>query len=158
MTSPVFSPHDWLSLIVRLGSALLIGASVGWVRQSAGKAAGMRTHMLVTVTSALLVVIPLQIHAPPPDEPVSYVLQGISTGVGFLGAGMILRQPDPTSRQLRIKGLTSASEIWVSAALGASVACGLWFVAIVGTLLMLFILTVIKQLEPFIPKKIEKES
>jgi putative Mg2+ transporter-C (MgtC) family protein len=150
------SPDHWLGIVVRLGSALLIGSCVGWVRQAAGKAAGMRTHMLVTLTAALLVLMPIQFNDHPAD-PVSYVLQGISTGVGFLGAGTILRQSDPAAQRVRVKGLTSASEIWVSAALGASAACGLWQAAIVGTLLMLFILTVMKRLEQFIPMQCEDE-
>jgi putative Mg2+ transporter-C (MgtC) family protein len=158
MISPPLSPDNWFSLLTRLGGALLIGGCVGWVRQTAGKAAGLRTHMLVTLTAALLVLMPLQLHTPPADEPVSYVLQGITTGIGFLGAGMILRQqPDRGCRRLKVQGLTSASEIWVSAALGASAACGLWVIAIAGTLLMLFILTVVKRLEPYIPVKVEDE-
>lgn len=152
-----FNPNSVLDIVARLGSALLIGTCVGWVRQTAGKAAGIKTHMLVTLTAALLVLMPLQINATRPSIDVSYVLQGISTGVGFLGAGTIIRQADPTAQRFTIKGLTSASEIWVSAALGASAACGLWDAAIVGTILMLLILTVVKRLERFIPMKCEDE-
>lgn len=152
MSAPVLlHPNDWLAILSRLSSALLIGGLIGWTREVAGKAAGLRTHMLVTVTSALLVMIPAQISVTQPEGPISYVIQGISTGVGFLGAGMILRQTDRDAHRSSIKGLTSASEIWVSAALGACAGCGLWELSWVGTILMLIVLTVVKRIERFIP-------
>ena len=152
VNSVLLHPSDWLSVLFRLSVALLIGGLIGWTRQVAGKAAGLRTHMLVTVTAALLVLIPAQLNVTQPEGPISYVIQGISTGVGFLGAGMILRQSDQN-----VKGLTSASEIWVSAALGACAGCGLWVLSLVGTVLMLMILTIVKHLEPFIPVHLEEE-
>ena len=157
VNSVLLHPSDWLSVLFRLSVALLIGGLIGWTRQVAGKAAGLRTHMLVTVTAALLVLIPAQLTVTQPEGPISYVIQGISTGVGFLGAGMILRQSDQNVQRSSVKGLTSASEIWVSAALGACAGCGLWVLSLVGTVLMLMILTIVKHLEPFIPVHLEEE-
>ncbi len=148
--------NDSFNIVLRLGFALMIGSIVGWIRQAERKAAGLRTHMLVTVTAALLVSIPLQLVAREPEGSVTFVLQGISTGVGFLGAGVILRQSDPAERRLTVKGLTSASEIWVSAALGAGAGCGLWLSSSIGTVLLVLILTVGKRIERKIPV-IDKE-
>jgi putative Mg2+ transporter-C (MgtC) family protein len=149
--SVLLHPNDWLNVVSRFGVALLIGGLIGWTRQVEGKAAGLRTHMLVTVTAALLVLIPSQLNVTQPEGVISYVLQGISTGIGFLGAGVILRQSDVNTHQSRVKGLTSASEIWVCGALGACSGCGLWILSFYGTVLMLIILTIIKHLERFIP-------
>ncbi len=150
VNSVLINPNDLTSVLLRLSAAVLIGGLVGWTRQRSGKAAGLRTHMLVTMTAAILVLIPAQIKSAQPEASISYVLQGISNGVGFLGAGVILRSSDVESRQLKIKGLTSASEIWVSAALGACAGCGLWLISLMGTVLMLLVLVVAKRLERLI--------
>ena len=158
MATPILlHPNDWSGVPLRLSGALLIGGLIGWTRQVAGKAAGLRIHMLVPVTTALLVLIPVQLNASQPEGAISYVIQGISTGVGFLGTGMILRQSDQEAQRARVKGLTSASEIWVSAALGACAGCGLWILSLVGAVLVLMILTVVKHLERFIPVRFEEE-
>ena len=147
----LINANDFGQILLRLGSALLIGGLIGWPRQLAGKPAGLRTHMLVTTTAALLVLMPAQMAAPHPAEPLTYILQGISTGVGFLGAGVILHQSDRNAQITTVKGLTSATEIWVAAALGAAAGCGLWVISLAGTGLMLLILTTAKWLERHIP-------
>lgn len=143
-------PNDWWNEIVRLGLAAVSGGAIGWNRQANGKAGGLRTHMLVSLGAAIFVVIPIELDNTSASGGFSRAIQGVATGVGFLGAGEIVHQATHTGRQA-VKGLTSAASIWVTAALGMAAACGLWQVCVVGTLLTLGILSVAKWLERWIP-------
>jgi putative Mg2+ transporter-C (MgtC) family protein len=147
-----FSLNDWLHVSLRLSLALLIGAIVGWNREITGKPAGLRTHMLVSFGSALFVMVPIQLagNQPHPDA-VSRIIQGIATGIGFLGAGEILRQSDTQVGRIKIRGLTSAAAIWVSAALGVAIGAGLWQIGLIGSLFALITLSSVKKLERFLP-------
>lgn len=128
----------------------MVGGVVGIERQLRHKPAGLRTHMLVSFGSALFVIVPLQIDAVQQShDSFTRAIQGIATGLGFLGAGEILRIPKPASGQEEIHGLTSAASIWVTAALGVAAGCGLWQTTLVSTVLALLILIVIKKLERF---------
>ena len=129
---------------------MLVGAIIGWERQLKHKPAGLRTHMLVSFGSALFTIIPLQAGGDHPSaDALSRVIQGIATGVGFLGGGEILRQsaPQEDSRQLQVRGLTSAAAIWISAALGIAAGCGLWQLGLIGSVLSLLVLKLFKKLE-----------
>ncbi len=140
--------NDWLNVIFRLCIALLTGGIIGWEREIRGKPAGLRTHMLVSLGSALFTIIPLQTgELQTSADAFSRVIQGIATGVGFLGAGEIVRQSSQPSEQLEIKGLTSAAAIWVSAGLGIAAGCGLWQLALIGSVLAFLVLKVFKILE-----------
>ncbi len=75
------------------------------------------------------------------------MIQGIAAGVGFLGAGEIVRQSSQESQQLKIHGLTSAAAIWVSAALGIAAGCGLWQLGLIGAVLTFLVLNVFRRLE-----------
>ncbi|BAY76324.1 MgtC/SapB transporter [Nostoc linckia NIES-25] len=126
----------------------MIGGIIGWERQIRHKPAGLRTHMLVTLGSALFAIIPLQTgQLQTSPDALSRVIQGIATGVGFLGAGEIVRQSSQPSEQLEIKGLTSAAAIWVSAGLGIAAGCGLWQLGLIGAILTFLILKLFKKLE-----------
>lgn len=92
MSSVVYRLIDPDSPIFRLVLAVFIGGVIGWDRQSRGKPAGLRTHMLVALGAALMVLIPMQISPSPSPEAISRVVQGVATGIGFLGAGEILHQ------------------------------------------------------------------
>lgn len=149
---PVFSLNDWLNITLRLTLALVIGGVVGWNRQLSGKPAGLRTHMLVSFGSAIFVLVALQPDFRNPSntyssDSLSRVIQGISTGIGFLGAGEILRQSDTVSGKIKVRGLTSAAAIWVSAALGIAIGAGLWPISLIGTLLTVLTLGLVKKLE-----------
>jgi putative Mg2+ transporter-C (MgtC) family protein len=147
-----FSLNDWLHVSLRLSLALLIGAIVGWNREITGKPAGLRTHMLVSFGSALFVMVPIQLTGDRPNpDAISRVIQGVATGIGFLGAGEILRQSDTQAGKIRIRGLTSAAAIWVSAALGVAIGAGLWQIGLIGSLLALITLSGVKKLERFLP-------
>lgn len=138
---------DWLNLTTRLTLALLVGGLIGWNRQSAGKPAGLRTHMLVSLGAALFVMIPLMASSSTSVDSVSRSIQGVATGVGFLGAGEILHQSTQQSGKPNVKGLTSAATIWLTAALGIVAGCGFWQLSLLSTLMTLFILSVAKKLE-----------
>lgn len=141
------NPEDWMDLSLRLGLATLAGSVVGWNRQVEGKAAGLRTHMLVSLGAALFVTVLLVGDMSTSHDAISRAIQGVATGVGFLGAGEIIHLSRTSSRKPQVKGLTSAAAIWVTAALGVVAGCGLWRVIVVGGILTLLILVAAKQLE-----------
>lgn len=106
------------ALTVRLLMAGLLGALLGWEREKRGKAAGLRTHILVAVGSAAFVAIPQQAGYGPAD--VSRVVQGLVAGVGFLGAGCILK----SEADGQVTGLTTAAGVWLTAAVGVAAGAG----------------------------------
>jgi putative Mg2+ transporter-C (MgtC) family protein len=121
-------------IVVRLLLAALLGGLLGVQRELVGKAAGLRTHMLVALGSAFFVLIPSQAGMPLVD--LSRVLQGVITGIGFLGAGAILK----LSEQQQIHGLTTAAGLWLTAAVGVAAGMGRETSAILGTVLAFIIL------------------
>jgi putative Mg2+ transporter-C (MgtC) family protein len=140
--------NDWLNISFRLCLALFIGAIIGLERQTRRKPAGLRTHMLVSLGSAVFTLIIMQTDGSQSSrDALSRVIQGIAAGVGFLGAGEIVRQSSQESQRLEIHGLTSAAAIWISAALGIAAGCGLWQLALISALLTFLVLTVFKRLE-----------
>jgi putative Mg2+ transporter-C (MgtC) family protein len=120
-------------IVVRLLLAALLGGMLGFQREQHGKEAGVRTHMLVALGSALFVLVPLQAGAESDD--VSRVIQGVVAGVGFLCAGTILKVTQSGEDQVR--GLTTAAGIWLTAAIGVAVGLGREMTALLSTLLAL---------------------
>lgn len=116
---------DVTRVCLRLLVALVLGALLGYERESAGAAAGLRTHMLVALGSALFVVIPSQ--AGMPVEDISRVMQGVTAGIGFLGAGAIIKHQNEG-----ITGLTTAAGIWLTAAVGVAAGMGLEATAVLS--------------------------
>lgn len=134
-------PLTFWELAGRLLLAMLLGAMIGWERESASKPAGLRTNILVCLGSATFALSLLQSQSGPESvDSLSRVVQGISTGVGFVGAGSILKGD-------RTHGLTSAATVWISAAIGLGVSVGQWQMGILVTLLTLFTLRVLKHVE-----------
>jgi putative Mg2+ transporter-C (MgtC) family protein len=128
--------------------ALLSGAVIGLERQLRHKPAGLRTHMLVSLGSALFALVPLSVlDLQPSADSLSRVIQGIAAGVGFLGAGEILHESSQGAQRPEVHGLTSAAAIWVSAALGIAAGCGLWQLGLIGAVLSFLILNVFKKFE-----------
>ena len=110
-----------LVVIVRIMAAGLLGAVIGGERELEGKAAGLRTHMLVSLGAALFVIAPRE--AGLPSGGLANIVQGVAAGIGFIGAGTILKL---TERE-QIKGLTTAASIWMTAAIGIAAGIGpLW--------------------------------
>jgi putative Mg2+ transporter-C (MgtC) family protein len=137
--------REWLQPALRLGAALLVGAAIGWERQKRGRPAGLRTHMLVGVGSAVVVMI----FAGESMDATSHVVQGVATGVGFLCAGDILHHV--RAGEERVTGLTSAAALWVTSALGMAAATGRWAVTALGSFATLLTLTLMNYVEKLIP-------
>lgn len=135
-------------LTVRLLIAAFLGGLLGFEREQKGKAAGLRTHMLVAIGSAIFMIIPLQIGVQPAE--LTRVIQGMVTGVGFLGAGMILKGDDEN----RVKGLTTAAGLWMTSAIGMTAGLGQETSAILCTLLALIVFSVM----PHIVRSFEGKS
>lgn len=121
-------------VMVRLLLAALLGGMVGYEREHKGKAAGLRTHMLVAMGAALFVLVPERDGMHIAD--MSRVIQGVVTGVGFLGAGAIIKRES----EEQVQGLTTAAGIWMTAAIGVACGLGREAVALLATLLALAIL------------------
>lgn len=121
-------------IVVRLVIAAALGGLLGWERERTGKAAGVRTHMLVALGAALFVLIPQQ--AGVSDTDMSRVIQGVVAGIGFLCAGTIIKGRDEED----VQGLTTAAGIWLTAAIGVGVGLGREASAVLSTLLALLIL------------------
>jgi len=135
------TPIPWLESLGRLLLAIGLGAAIGWDREYDNKPAGLRTNMLVSLGAALFILVPLQSGLAQQDtNTIARSLDGIITGVGFVGAGSILREQ-------RVRGLTSAAAIWISAAVGVAAGIGLWPLSLMGTLLAIVILRILKWLE-----------
>ncbi|MEX0267907.1 MgtC/SapB family protein [Leptolyngbyaceae cyanobacterium UHCC 1019] len=134
-----FHPEDWMEFTLRLTISLVSGGAIGWERQSSGKAAGLRTHALVSLGTALFIMVPLSLSSSATPDSISRAIQGIATGIGFLGAGEIVQQHRDSGKP-HVYGLTSAASIWVTAALGALAACGLWQICLIGTSMTLAVL------------------
>ena len=129
---------DITRVCVRLLVAALLGAMLGYERESAGASAGLRTHMLVSMGSAMFVLIPLQAGMPLMD--VSRVLQGVTAGVGFLGAGAIMKSHSDN----QITGLTTAAGVWLTAAIGVAAGMGREGTAILCAMFAWVILALLK--------------
>jgi putative Mg2+ transporter-C (MgtC) family protein len=140
--------HDDLVIIGRVTGALVIGALIGFERTFHGRPAGFRTHSLVCIASAILMIVTVYQnqwmtfveHDAIRTDP-TRMAQGIMTGIGFLGAGVIFKEG------LTVRGLTTAASIWVTAAIGILVGIGFWFAAVVGAAAALIVLALFRYIE-----------
>jgi putative Mg2+ transporter-C (MgtC) family protein len=143
-----------LVVFFQLALALVLGAIVGVERSIAGKEAGMRTFALVTIGSCLFVVVgELVAHSSPKElnfDPLR-IASSVVTGIGFLGAGLIIFQHE-------LKGLTTAAALWVAAAIGIAIGFKLYMLAVFTTFLTLFVFVVLWFLEHYIEKMIKKDK
>lgn len=145
--SDISDVDDAVMIVVRLGVAALLGGMIGFERESKGKAAGLRTHMLVALGSALFVLAPAVSGMAVGD--MSRVMQGIIAGIGFLGAGAIIKERGVGD----VKGLTTAASIWLTAALGVTAGMGREMLALVATFMALFILNVLHRVDARIARR-----
>ena len=139
--SDIADASEATRVVVRLGMAVLLGGIIGFERERRGKPAGLRTHMLVSLGAALFVLVPLQAGMALGDA--SRVLQGIIAGIGFLGAGAIIKY----NGEGNIKGLTTAATIWLAAAIGVAAGMGRELTALFTTVLAWLILSNLHRLE-----------
>jgi putative Mg2+ transporter-C (MgtC) family protein len=143
---------ETLIIIGRIGAALLIGALIGFERTFHGRPAGFRTHALVCVASALLMLVTVyqaewmhSVAVGGVQTDPTRMAQGIMTGIGFLGAGVIFKEG------LTVRGLTTAASIWVTAAIGILVGIGFYVPAGVGTAAALIVLSAFRWIEMRLP-------
>jgi putative Mg2+ transporter-C (MgtC) family protein len=130
-------------LIKRLLLAAALGAALGFEREWRNKAAGLRTNILIAIGSALFTLMSIELAAPASGDPGRVAAQ-IVTGIGFLGAGAIMRT------DAGIKGLTTAATIWVNAAVGVAVGGGKYHLAIIATAVTLAVLLLLARIEKYI--------
>jgi putative Mg2+ transporter-C (MgtC) family protein len=136
-----------LRVAIRLLAALILGGIIGIQREHSGKAAGFRTHMLVCLGTAVFVITCSSVGME--FDAVSRVIQGLVTGIGFIGAGTILK----LESEEEIKGLTTAAGIWMTAAIGITVGLGAVGVGLISTVLALIILALAQPIEDFVQKR-----
>ena len=141
LTSGLPDARQLVHVLIRLIAATLLGAVVGFQRERAGKPAGLRTHMLVTLGTAVFVLACSGVGMS--SDGLSRVIQGIVTGIGFIGAGSILK----LNEERDIQGLTTAAGVWMTAAVGVAVGLGSLGVALLSTFFTLVILSFAGRLE-----------
>lgn len=139
---------DWGTMLLALAASLAAGGAIGLDREFMGRAAGLRTHMMVALASALLMLAATHqstwtIFFLPGTDIVSdptRMAHGVLTGIGFLGAGVIFRE-GPS-----VHGLTTATSLWMAASLGLLAGAGLWWLTLAGTLATLLVLVLLRLL------------
>ncbi|MDQ8757078.1 MgtC/SapB family protein [Sphingosinicella sp. LHD-64] len=145
---------SWTELTLRLGVAALVGLLLGLDRELQGHEAGIRTHALVALSSAMIMVSSLMLtvelrsddYSPDPLR----AIQGLSQAIGFIAAGVIF------VRGANVVNMTTAANIWVAAAVGIAAGAGQYRLVIVGTGLGIALLTLVKLITRFLPQNGEK--
>ncbi len=147
-----FLQSDYMIVFIHLAGAMVAGGIIGLERSFHGRPAGFRTHSLVCVASSLLMLVTLYQWKWLPGVPMDTVrtdptrmAQGIMTGIGFLGAGVIFREG------LTVRGLTTAASIWMTAAIGILFGIGFYFPAILSTVMAIGILSGFRWIEAHMP-------
>jgi putative Mg2+ transporter-C (MgtC) family protein len=135
------SVGEVVRVIVRLLAALAVGALIGYERERVGKAAGLRTHMLVSMGTALFVISALEYGMG--EDAVSRVIQGLVTGIGFLGAGVIMK----IQEEREIRGLTTAAGVWMTAAASVAIGLGQIGLGVIAALMAWVVLAALRKLE-----------
>jgi putative Mg2+ transporter-C (MgtC) family protein len=144
--------QEYLEIVFRIIAALIAGGLIGLERSHRGRPAGFRTHALVCLASSLLMLVTVyETHWIPKGGAATVVLdptrmaQGIMTGIGFVGAGAIIKEG------FTVRGLTTAASIWITAAIGILTGIGFYFAALVGTVLALGTLSTFRWIEVRLP-------
>ena len=141
LTRGLSDTRQLAQVMIRIIAATVLGAIVGFERELAGKPAGLRTHTLVCLGTAVFVLVCGGVGMS--SDGLSRVIQGIVTGIGFIGAGSILK----LSQERDIRGLTTAAGVWMTAAIGVGVGLGSLGVAALSTVLAVLILAVVGAVE-----------
>ena len=145
--SDVSDVAQFTRIMVRLLLASMLGFALGFERERKGKAAGVRTHMLVAIGSAVFVLVPQQAGGSPTE--LSRVIQGLLAGIGFLCAGTILKSD---KEEAHVQGLTTAAGLWMTAGIGLACGLGREVTAVLSSLLALVVLALV----PGVVKLIER--
>jgi len=147
---------SWGEMLLRLGLAALLGLLLGLDRELRGHDAGVRTHALVSLSSAMIMVSSLELHvqlaangdAPDPLR----AIQGLSQAIGFIAAGMIF------VHRGAVLNMTTAANIWIAAAIGIACGCGQYRIVVVGAALALVLLVLVGAIERFLPRDAKKDD
>jgi putative Mg2+ transporter-C (MgtC) family protein len=144
--------QEYLEIVFRIIAALVAGGLIGLERSHRGRPAGFRTHALVCLASSLLMLVTVyEQHWFPRDSAARVIIdptrmaQGIMTGIGFVGAGAIIKEG------FTVRGLTTAASIWITAAIGILTGVGFYFAAVLGTVLTLGTLSAFRWIEARLP-------
>jgi putative Mg2+ transporter-C (MgtC) family protein len=144
--------QEYVEIVFRIVAALAAGGLIGLERSHRGRPAGFRTHALVCLASSLLMLVTVyEQHWFPRDSAARVIIdptrmaQGIMTGIGFVGAGAIIKEG------FTVRGLTTAASIWITAAIGILTGIGFYFAAVIGTLLALGTLSTFRWIEARLP-------
>ena len=135
-----------MRVISRLGVAALLGGLIGIEREWMGKAAGLRTHMTVALGCAAFMLVGVESNDDVGN--VSRTIQGIAAGIGFIGAGTILKRGEEED----IKGLTTAATIWLTAAVGAAAGAGQGWIAFIGVAIAFLILSIFSGIDRWLAR------
>jgi putative Mg2+ transporter-C (MgtC) family protein len=130
-----------MQITARMVAAIVLGAVIGIQRELMGKPAGLRTHALVTLAAAIFTLGSLEAGMPLAD--LSRVIQGVATGIGFIGAGVILKRHE----EGEVLGLTTAATVWTATAIGVAVGLGHVLLAAIGVALTWMVLTSFARLD-----------
>jgi len=152
LSQAIPSGSDLLQITVRLLVALVAGGVVGFQRELTHKPAGLRTHMLLSLGIALILVTAEESGMSKSD--LSRVVQGLVTGIGFLGGGAILK----LTAEHEIHGLTTAAGLWLTAAAGAAAGLGSLGLAIIGVCLGVFVLSAFVRLEKRLGRHVSPDA
>lgn len=129
---------EWVEMILRLLLAAALGAGIGYERERHGKAAGLRTHILISTGAALFTLVSIYGFGGVADP--SRVAAGVVAGIGFIGAGVIFRGMTGSG----LAGLTSAACIWVTAAIGLAAGAGLYLISAITAAITMGVLIIPK--------------
>ncbi len=132
---------ELVRVILRLLIAVVLGGIIGLEREKNDKPAGLRTHMLVAMGSALFVLVPMELGMPLND--IGRAIQGVAGGIGFIGAGAIIKQ----SQAEEVQGLTTASGIWLTAGVGVAAGLGSLGIAVLAVVLTWLTLAVVGRVQ-----------
>jgi putative Mg2+ transporter-C (MgtC) family protein len=147
LLGPFTDYEQVIRVAVRLLVALVLGGLVGLEREHEGKAAGIRTYMMVCLGATLFTLVGSEGRMSSAD--ISRIIQGVAAGLGFLGAGTIVKSSD----EHRIQGLTTAAAVWATAAAGCAIGLGLLWEALAGVILAWIILLLVGKLEHWLKLK-----
>lgn len=147
---------SWGEMLLRLGLAALLGLLLGLDRELRGHDAGVRTHALVSLSSAMIMISSLELHvqlaangnAPDPLR----AIQGLSQAIGFIAAGMIF------VHRGAVLNMTTAANIWIAAAIGIACGCGQYRIVVVGAALALLLVVAVRVVERFFPGSAKEKS
>jgi len=152
MSNYLTGHYEEAVIFARILGALIIGALIGYERSYHGRPAGFRTHALVCIASSMLMVVTVyqnewmtSVSAEAIRTDPTRMAQGIMTGIGFLGAGVIFKEG------LTVRGLTTAASIWITAALGILYGIGFYYPAIAGTIATIGVLGAFRWVESRLP-------